>query len=203
MDKLRAIETFVAVAETGGFAAASRKLGISAPSVTRIVSDLEADLGVRLLQRTTRQVTLTDIGRQYFEDASVLLADLKTAEDTVKGAHVTPSGTLRVTAPVMFGQHYITPVITHYLSRNSDVSVDALFVDRVVNIVEEGIDVAVRIGSLKDSSPLLHAWGRCVYWCVEALNISPQMPHWNRPLIWPIMKPLAGAGQLSGGLEVC
>lgn len=152
MDKLRAIETFVAVAETGGFAAASRKLGISAPSVTRIVSDLEADLGVMLLQRTARQVTLTDIGRRYFEDAAVLLADLKTAEDTAKGAHVTPSGTLRVTAPVMFGQHYGTPVITKYLSLHSEVSVDALFVDRVVNIIEEGIDVAVRIGSLKDSS---------------------------------------------------
>jgi DNA-binding transcriptional LysR family regulator len=97
-------------------------------------------------------VTLTDIGQRYFEDAAVLLADLKTAEDTARGAHVTPSGTLRVTAPVMFGQHYITPVITNYLSRNAEVSVDALFVDRVVNIVEEGIDVAVRIGPLKDSS---------------------------------------------------
>lgn len=159
MDKLRAIETFVAVAETGGFAAAARQLEISAPSVTRIVSDLETDLGVMLLRRTTRQVTLTDIGRRYYEDAAVLLADLQIAEDTAKGAHVVPTGMLRVTAPVMFGQHYITPIISEYLSGYPDVRVDAVFVDRVVNIIEEGIDISIRIGQLKDSSLIASSVG--------------------------------------------
>jgi len=152
LDKLRALETFVAVAEGGGFATAARKLNVSAPSVTRLVSDLEAHLGVMLLQRTTRQVTLTDIGAQYLEDAKAVLADLQCADDAAQGAHGTPTGRIRVTASSMFGQIYITPIIADYLGRHAEVGVDAIFVDRVVNMIDEGIDVSVRIGELQDSS---------------------------------------------------
>jgi len=152
LDKLRALETFVAVADGGSFASAAHNLNISAPSVTRLVSDLETHLGVVLLQRTTRQVTLTEIGERYLEDANAILADLKCADDAAQGAHGAPTGRLRVTASTMFGQIYITPLITEYVDRYKEVSVEAMFVDRVVNVIDEGIDVAIRIGELQDSS---------------------------------------------------
>jgi len=152
MDKLRALETFIAVAETGNFSAASRKLNVSAPSVTRIIGDLEANLGVKLLNRTTRIVTLTDIGKRYLEDAKRVVEDLLMADDAAKGAHKAPTGTLRITASTMFGKIYITPIITEYLNLYPDVKIETLFVDRVVNMLEEGIDVAVRIGHLPDST---------------------------------------------------
>jgi len=152
VDKLRALETFITVAEGGGFAAASRKLNISAPSVTRLVSELEAELGVTLLQRTTRQVTLTDIGQRYLEDAKAALAELQAADEAAKGAHETPTGTLGITASSMFGSIYVSPIVTDYLNRYPEVSVNGIFVDRVVNMIEEEIDVSVRIGELQDSS---------------------------------------------------
>lgn len=152
MDKLRALQTFAAVAESRSFASAARYLNVSAPSITRIVGDLEADLGVKLLHRTTRSVTLTDIGARYLEDAKTLLADMQCADDAARGAHGTPSGTLRVTASTMFGMLYVSPIITQFLDQHEGVSVDAMFLDRVVNIIDEGIDVAVRIGELQDSS---------------------------------------------------
>jgi len=152
VDKLRALETFIAVAEAGSFSAASRHLNVSAPSVTRIIGDLEAHLGVKLLNRTTRIVTLTDIGKRYVEDAKQIIDGLMAADDAAKGAHIEPTGTLRITASTMFGKLYITPIITEFLNLYPKVKVEALFVDRVVNIFEEGIDVAVRIGHLGDSS---------------------------------------------------
>ncbi len=152
MDKLRALETFIAVAESGNFSAASRKLNVSAPSVTRIIGDLEAHLGVKLLHRTTRIVTLTEIGQRYVEDAKHVLEGLLVADDAAKGAHRDPTGTLRITASRMFGKLYITPIITEYLDLYPEVKIEALFVDRVVNVFEEGLDISVRIGHLPDSS---------------------------------------------------
>lgn len=152
MDKLRALETFIAIAEAGNFSAASRKLNVSAPSVTRIIGDLEAHLGVKLLHRTTRIVTLTDIGQRYLEDAKQIIEGLLVADDAAKGAHRDPTGTLRITASTMFGKLYIMPIITEYLNLYPKVKIEALFVDRVVNVFEEGLDIAVRIGHLPDSS---------------------------------------------------
>lgn len=152
MDKLKAIEAFISVATEKGFAAAARKLNISAPSVTRLINELETELGALLLLRTTRSVSLTDTGERYLEDAKAIVEDLQCAEDAARGAHSAPTGTLRVTASTMFGQLYIAPIITDFLDQNADVSVDALFLDRVVSIVDEGIDVAIRIGELQDSS---------------------------------------------------
>jgi len=152
MDKIRALKTFITVAETCSFSSASRKLNISPPSVTRIIGDLEAGLGVKLLNRTTRIVTLTDIGRRYLSDAKQIVEDVLTADEAARGAHQAPSGTLRITASTMFGAIYITPIITEFLDLYPAVKVEALFVDRVVNIFEEGMDVAVRIGHLPDSS---------------------------------------------------
>ncbi|WP_262691937.1 LysR substrate-binding domain-containing protein [Kordiimonas aestuarii] len=152
MDRFRALEVFVAVAEAGSLAGAARKLSISAPSVTRIVGDLESHLGVVLLHRTTRFISLTDVGAIYLEDARRILQDLDAANDAARGAHHTPKGHLRVTASTLFGQIYITPIISEYLNLYKDTTVEAVYLDRVVNLLEEGLDVAVRIGQLQDSS---------------------------------------------------
>lgn len=151
MDRLQAMRIFVKVAETGGFAETARRLNLSPPAVTRAVAALEAALGVRLLTRTTRIVKLTESGSRYLEDCRRILADLAEAEAAASGAYATPSGSLTVTAPVLFGRIYVLPLLTAYLSDHPAVDGRALFLDRVVNIVEEGIDVAVRIGPLADS----------------------------------------------------
>ncbi|MBV7266267.1 LysR family transcriptional regulator [Erythrobacter ani] len=165
MDQLRAIQTFVAVAEAGTLSAAARALSLSPPSVTRLVSDLEAHLGTALLHRTTRAVTLTEAGLAYLHDARNILAAVHSADDAARGAHERPQGTLRVTASVLFGQHYILPIIEEYLATYPDVSVEALFVDRVVSLVDEGIDIAVRIGALADSSLIAARVGQ-IRWAV-------------------------------------
>ncbi|WP_018998466.1 LysR family transcriptional regulator [Hirschia maritima] len=152
MDKFRAMQTFIAVAESGNFAEAARNLNISAPSVTRLVNELEAELGVLLLNRTTRHVVLTDIGKNYLRDIQDLLSDMQYAEESARGANETPTGSLRVTSSNMFGQIYIAPIITEYLNTHNKMSIEAVFLDRVVNMIDEGIDVAVRIGELNDSS---------------------------------------------------
>ena len=152
MDRLHLINIFVAVADTGGFAGAARKLGISPPVVTRAINDLEAHLGVRLLTRTTRVVRVTEAGASYADDCRVIMAQLTEADAAAGGLHAVPRGRLTVTAPVGFGALYVTPVVTEYLSRYPDVNVSCRFVDRVVNMLDEGVDIGVRIGELPDSS---------------------------------------------------
>lgn len=152
MDRLRALETFVAVADGGSFAAAARALAMSPPSVTRIIADLEADLGVILLHRSTRQLKLTDVGANYVVDARRILGEVEAANASAKGAHRAPSGLLRVTAPTLFGQMYVSPILTEFLALYPDVRVEAVYLDRVVDMLGEGIDVALRIGELPDST---------------------------------------------------
>lgn len=152
MDKLEAMRVFVEVAECKSFVAASRKLGLSAPAVTRSIAQLEQALGVRLFNRTTRHVRLTDPGDQFFEDAKRILEDVELAEATASGSYTEPKGILTVTAPVMFGQKHIAPILAEYLQKNPSVTVKASFYDRVSNMLDEGLDVALRIGPLKDSS---------------------------------------------------
>lgn len=152
MSRLQAMQVFVRVAETGGFAEAARQLHMSPPAVTRAVAALEDIIGARLFTRTTRSVKLTEAGARYFEDCRRILADIKEAEAAAAGSYSTPTGTLSVTASVLFGQIYILPILTDFLDANPQVSGKALFLDRVVNIVDEGIDVAIRIGHLPDSS---------------------------------------------------
>lgn len=152
MDQLRALEVFRAVADQGGLAGAARSLGLSPPSVTRIVNELEAHLGTPLLHRTTRKVTLTEAGDAYLSDTRRILEELAAADDAARGAHIVPSGNLRVTASILFGQYFIAPIMREFVDQFPDVSVEGLFVDRVVNIVEEGFDIAVRIGPPADSS---------------------------------------------------
>jgi DNA-binding transcriptional LysR family regulator len=152
MDRIDAMQAFVAVADLQGFAPAARKLRLSPPAVTRLVAALEERLGARLLQRTTRSVTLTDAGTRYLERARRILADVEEAELAAEGERTRPSGRLFVSAPVGFGRLHVSPVMAAYLQRYPDVSAELRLEDRIVNLVEDGIDLAVRIGILADSS---------------------------------------------------
>jgi DNA-binding transcriptional LysR family regulator len=143
---------FVAVAEEEGFAAAARRLRMSPPAVTRAIALLEERLGVRLLTRTTRLVRTTDAGARYLEDARRILLEADEADEAAAGINATPRGNLAVTAPVLFGKIYVMPLITAYQTTYNETTVSALFIDRVVNLMEEGLDVGIRIGSLPDSS---------------------------------------------------
>src|SRR5437879_154012 len=152
MDRIDAMQAFVAVADLRGFAPAARKLGQSPSGITRLIAALEERLGARLLQRTTRQVTLTDAGSRYLERARRILADIEEAEDAVEGERTRPEGRLVISAPVGFGRLHVSGIVTAYLKRYGDVGVDLRLSDRMINLVEDGVDLAVRIGHLPDSS---------------------------------------------------
>ena len=152
MDRFHLINVFVAVVDAQGFAGAARKLAISPPAVTRAINELEAHLGLRLLTRTTRTVRVTDAGERYAQDCRRILAELAEADESVSGQHGAPRGRITVTAPVLFGGMVVTPIVTAYLLRYPEVSASCLFLDRVVNLVDEGVDVAIRIGELPDST---------------------------------------------------
>jgi DNA-binding transcriptional LysR family regulator len=152
MDRIDAMQAFVAVADLRGFAPAARKLRLSPPAVTRLIAALEERLGARLLQRTTRSVALTDAGARYLERARRILADVEEAELAAEGERIRPSGKLVVSAPVGFGRLHVGPMMSAYLKRYGDVSAELRLEDRMVSLVEDGIDLAVRIGHLADSS---------------------------------------------------
>jgi DNA-binding transcriptional LysR family regulator len=152
MDRIDAMQAFVAVADLHGFAPAARKLGLSPSAVTRLIAALEDRLGARLLQRTTRQVALTDIGARYLERARRILADVEEAEGAAEGERIRPSGRLVVSAPVGFGRLHVSPVMSAYLKRYPEVSSELRLADRMINLVEDGVDLAVRIGHLADST---------------------------------------------------
>src|SRR3954454_19816377 len=152
MDRIEAMQAFVTVADLQGFAPAARKLRLSPSAVTRLIAALEERLGARLLQRTTRSVTLTDAGTRYLARARRILADVEEAEHAAEGERTKPSGRLVVSAPVGFGRLHVSPVMAAYLQRYPEVSAELRLQDRVVNLVEDGVDLAVRIGFLGDSS---------------------------------------------------
>jgi DNA-binding transcriptional LysR family regulator len=152
MDRFHQLQVYVAVAEEEGFAAAARRLQLSPPAVTRAVAALEDTLGVKLLDRTTRYVRVTEAGRRYLDDARQILAGLEAADEAAAGINAEPRGHLAVTAPVMFGRLFVMPGIVDYLERYPAMEVEAVFLDRAVNLLEEGLDVGVRIGELPDSS---------------------------------------------------
>jgi DNA-binding transcriptional LysR family regulator len=152
MDRIDAMQAFVTVADLKGFAPAARKLGLSPSGVTRLIAALEDRLGARLLQRTTRQVALTDAGTRYLERARRILADVEEAEGAAEGERTRPSGRLAVSAPVGFGRLHVSPVMSAYLTRYPEVLGELRLSDRMINLVEDGVDLAIRIGHLPDSS---------------------------------------------------
>lgn len=152
MDRLHLMTVFVAVAEEEGFAGAARRLGMSPPTVTRAIAALEEHLGVKLFTRTTRFVRVSEAGQRYLDDARRVIAYADAADQAAQEANTEPRGNISVTASVLFGRMHVMSGIIDYMQRYPAVEVSVVFVDRVVNLLEEGIDVAIRIGELPDSS---------------------------------------------------
>jgi len=160
MDRFESIEAFVSVAREGGFSAASRKLGSPVATVSRKVALLEEAIGVRLLARSTRHVALTEQGRTYFEACRRVLDDLRDADEMIAGEYRQPKGELTVTGPVGFGRHHLQPVIHDFLAAYPLIDVSLQLADRVVGLVEEHVDCAIRISSMADSSLVAREVGR-------------------------------------------
>jgi len=152
MDTLSTMGLFVEATEAGSFSAAGRKLGLAPSSVARSISALEDDLGVRLLNRTTRKLSLTEAGRLYHERARRILAEVEEAKLSVAQLEAAPRGTLRISMPVVFGRLHVAPALPEFLATYPDIRIDLSMTDAFVDLVEEGVDVAVRIGELEDSS---------------------------------------------------
>lgn len=152
MDRLDAMNTFVAVCDAGGFAAAARRLDLSPSAVTRAVGQLEERLGARLLERSTRSMRLTDVGQRYLERSRRVLAEVEEAELSVHGERAEPRGRLVVSAPLVFGRLHVTPVFSAFLLSHPQLTGELILSDRYVNLIEDGVDAAVRIGALPDSS---------------------------------------------------
>lgn len=154
------MRAFVEIVDHGSLTAAGKALNKSLPTMVRTLADLERDLGVVLLRRTTRRMSLTEEGRVYLERARSILADVAETEELVRLGKGTPRGRLRVTAPVQFGRMHVTPAVTTFLQGYPSVQVELLLLDRVVDLVQEGLDVAVRIGPLGDSGLVATRVGR-------------------------------------------
>jgi DNA-binding transcriptional LysR family regulator len=154
MDRIDSLAVFAEVAERGSFAAAARHLNRSPAGITRAVAELEARLGVRLLNRTTRAVSVTEAGQRFLSGARRVLADLTEIEQAAAGLGLAPRGELRVTAPIVFGRRHVLPLVMDFLDRFPEVSVRLALLDRPVDLVEEGLDVAIRIGALPDTTAI-------------------------------------------------
>lgn len=159
MDRFHELEVFVAVAEAGSFAKAGTRLRLSPPSVTRAISAMEERLGVQVFNRTTRSLMITEAGQRYLENARRILSDMDAAEKDAVGEAAVPHGHLSITASVMFGRTHLSPIICGFLGQNPRMSVSLILLDRIANLVEEGIDVAVRIGHLPDSKLIARRLG--------------------------------------------
>jgi DNA-binding transcriptional LysR family regulator len=148
VDRLESMRVFVAVAEARGFAAAARRLGMSAPAVTRAVAAIENHLGAQLLRRTTRVVRLTDAGERFLHDTKKILASIDDAEAAAAGSHAELRGPITITASVMFGQRHVAPVVLEFGAKHPLVEMRAQLTDRVVDLIEDEADVAIRIAQL-------------------------------------------------------
>jgi len=181
MDKLKAMQVFVRIADAGSLTAAARSLDSSLPAVVRSLSILEAELQVRLFNRTTRRIALTEEGKQYLANCRHVLSAVEDAETALTAQSREPSGLLTVTAPVLFGQMYVVPTVTRFMRRYDKVRFHVVLLDRVVNLLEEGMDVGIRIGSLDDSTLVAQSLGstrRVVVASPEFLlrNAVPKIP---------------------------
>jgi DNA-binding transcriptional LysR family regulator len=181
MDRLQAMTAFVAVADLQGFAAAARRLRLSPSVVTRVIAALEEHLGARLLQRTTRSVTLTDAGARYLDRARRIVADVAEAEASAQADRTAPSGRFALAAPLVFGRLHAAPLMCAYLEKYPAVQGELTLGDRAVNLVDEGLDAAVRIGTLVDSTLVVRAVGATR----RVLVASPKYLERHKPLRRP------------------
>ena len=230
MDKLGAMRTFVRIVDAGSLTRAADSLDTSLPTVVRTLAALERELGVSLLKRTTRRIHLTDEGSQYLERCRDILAATQEAEDLLVARRTELAGMLSVTASVLFGRRYLAPIVNEFLLRHPKVSADVLLVDRVVNMVEEGMDVGVRIAHLRDSSMVAIPVGKVrrvicasekylrrhgvpqapddvrTHRCVRHLGLVPRS-EWhfragNRPLTVPITSVMS-CNEIDGAVNAC
>lgn len=159
MDKLYAIEAFIKIVDAGSITAAAAALDVSQPSMVRTLAALERELGVRLLNRTTRRMSLTDEGRDYYERGCQIIAAVEDAQLSLSARRVAPRGRLRIASSVSFGRMFVAPVVAEFLAAYPEVTIELLLLDRVVDLVEEGMDLAVRVAKLPDSSMVAHSIG--------------------------------------------
>ena len=159
MDKLKAMQIFMRIADEGSLTAAAQALDSSLPVVVRALAALEAHLGVRLFNRTTRRISLTEEGKHYLENCRQLLAAMEDAESALTTEAAEPAGNLTITAPVLFGQMYVAPAVIRFVQRYDRMRCNVVLLDRVVNLLEEGMDVGIRIGPLEDSSLIAQSLG--------------------------------------------
>jgi DNA-binding transcriptional LysR family regulator len=159
MDRLESMSAFVSVAKARGFSAAARELGMPLATINRRVVELERDMGVRLLHRSTRHVVLTEIGQNFFVTCERILDELREAQEAATGEYRAPKGVLTMTAPMGFGRLHLQPVALDFLAAFPDINLKLLLVDRVVHLVEENIDLALRISELPDSSLIARPLG--------------------------------------------
>jgi len=152
MDKLRAMQAFIHIAEQGSLTAAAQVMESSLPAMVRTLAGFEAQLGVRLFNRTTRRISLTEEGRRHLESCRQLLAALADAEAALSADAAEPAGHLTITAPMLFGQMHVAPAVTRFVQQHEKMRCSMVLLDRVVNLLEEGIDVGIRIGDPEDSS---------------------------------------------------
>ncbi len=185
MDRLGAMRIFAAVADAGSLSAAGRRLGVPLATVSRQLSALEEYAGARLVTRTTRHLTLTEPGRHYLESCRRILEEVEAAERRLAGEHGEPRGLLALTAPVAFGRHHVLPVVMEFLRDHPRVDVRMLLVDRSVDLIEEGLDVAVRIGELAILPLSGRASARCAPFSARAPATSRQRGSPRRPRILP------------------
>lgn len=161
MDKLHAMTAFVRIADAGSITAAADAMDLSQPALVRTLAGLERALGVRLINRTTRRMALTDEGRDYYARCRAILTAVEEAETRLSARRGAPTGRLRITASVPFGRRFVAPVVTGFLARHPGLLIELLLLDRVIDLIEEGVDVAIRIASLPDSTmvavPIGHA----------------------------------------------
>lgn len=161
MDRLTSLGVFVAAVEEGSFAAAARRFGLSAAMAGKHVGAIEAELNARLFQRTTRRLSLTEVGQTYYERCKQILGAFDEANREASAAHGTPRGVLRIAAPVTFGALHLGQVVARYLDDHPDVKVEVLLGDRYVDLLEAGVDVAIRIGQLQDPALVTRRLAPC------------------------------------------
>ncbi len=159
MDRLAAMRVFVAVVDEQGFSAASRALSMPLPTVSRKIAELESHLGAQLLVRSTRKVTVTDSGRRYYEDVRRILDDIGDAESRVSGEYQTAKGRLSITAPTLFGRLHVLPAVNDFMKIHRDINVQLILTNYVVDLLEEHINLSIRIGALSDNSMIAHQVG--------------------------------------------
>ena len=168
MDRFQALTAFTRVVETGSFARAAERLDVSVSAVSRQVAELEGHLGARLLNRTTRRLSLTESGQAFYERCVQLLADLEEAEAAVSAATLDPRGTLRLTCGTTFGARHVAPVIAAFHARHPRVRFDIDLSDRIVDVVDEGFDLAIRIGAVRSQALIARRIGTTSLVCCAA-----------------------------------